>query len=99
MDIVRERFHVRESLIGMERTVPVPHSLPAVIDFDIDVTRRAQARFDQRVGRSAYILIGHPRSELLPAGPTHQRGLGQIVGRQVTQLWQWKLFRRGRWSR
>src|ERR1700680_4374530 len=79
MNGITERLHVGKLLIAMKHAISVARTLPAIVDFDIDVTQSAQAGDVQALGRLAYRLIVHHRTELFAAGPSHRRRLCEIV--------------------
>ena len=67
VDVIAERFHVGEALIGMQHALRVACALPAVADLDIDIAQEIEPRLNETFDRLTDRRIVGERTELLPA--------------------------------
>jgi hypothetical protein len=78
MDVVGERFHVREALVWHQFAGFRALSLPAIIDVDVHIATIAQSSRNDRISGRTDIRIANTRSEVIPAIPAHRRGRRQL---------------------
>src|SRR5579875_2665504 len=78
MHVVRQGLHVRELAIGMDHAAGITRALPGVINVYVNVARIAHSAGYQGVGRSAYVRISDPLSEMVPAIPAHGWSRGEL---------------------
>jgi hypothetical protein len=94
MDVVCQDLHIWEAGIRQQIARGVALPLPAVIDIDVLVAGCLHAVGDDGVRDLANCFVIDLGAELVPTVPSHRRGLGQIVGRQIFARRQFDLGQR-----
>src|SRR5258705_743552 len=95
MYIVRERFHIRKLLVGLDISLRVAGPFPGVVNVDVNVTRLFHTVAGHRISNAAYGGIIHATCKFVPAVPTHRRSLCKSVIRNFVKCWWLNSRRQG----
>ncbi len=71
MNVVRQRFHVRELVIGLDDARGVALAFPGVVDIDVEVAGVPHAGGDEGIGGFADRLVGDLARKVVPTIPAH----------------------------
>ena len=73
VDVIGQRLHVGELLVGKHVAVRVPPGFPAVVNVDVGPAVVDQAAGHHRVRRGAHVRLVDVAAETIPAIPAHRR--------------------------
>ena len=89
MDIIRQRFHVGEFLVGCDIAVRVTFlCFPRVIDVDERIPHIFHAIAGHGIGYRANRSVIDAPGEFVPTVPAHGRSLRQAVVGDLMQRWR-----------
>ena len=73
MDVIGQRFHVRELGVRMDHALRVALTFPGVVDIHINIAGVPHSACHDLIGRVTNILVGDLIGEIVPAIPAHWR--------------------------
>ena len=79
MNVVGQRLHVGEFVIGVQHAIRVALAFPGVVDVDVNVAGIFHAGGDNLVGGVANVLVSDLAGEVVPTVPAHGRSLRRLI--------------------